>query len=286
MSLPSEPVWPAVRAARSLVEQELINSLGWLISLRGWPARRLVATAVATRAWACRCRPPACIWSAAASSRTTGVLAVLRWLLRSRPDARGSSRRSPAQIALDWLAMACSSRAPAVPRAGDDLLPDHITIASLLLPHHQVSLRHAAPYGGGGALLEYAGVLQHVAIVQPGATASAVRERRARLLHDRVLRDAYSCMRIAHRLRRREAELSGLYEACATFTSTLEITTVLDRIVEAAARVLTCKLRHRLIDQSRSLVEFARAGPERDLSDEVPGEYAKSCSTRTRCAKA
>jgi signal transduction histidine kinase len=89
---------------------------------------------------------------------------------------------------------------------------------------------------------------------------------------------AYSCMRIAHRLRRREAELSGLYEGVRDVTSTLEITTVLDRIVEAAARVLTCKAAAiRLIDQSRSLVEFAASwGLSETYRDEVPGEYAKS----------
>jgi hypothetical protein len=44
--------WPAVQGRRrSLVEQELINSLGWMISLR-WLAGAgvLVATAVATLA--------------------------------------------------------------------------------------------------------------------------------------------------------------------------------------------------------------------------------------------
>jgi signal transduction histidine kinase len=132
---------------------------------------------------------------------------------------------------------------------------------------------------GAVALLEYAGVVRHVAIVQPA-------RYREPLYVSAVLGFftaacyvmAYSCMRIAHRLRRRENELGGLYDGVRDVTSTLDIATVLDRIVEAAARVLTCKAAAiRLIDQNRSLVEFAASwGLSETYRDEVPGEYAKS----------
>ena len=286
MAQQPEPAWPAVQVRRrSLVEQELANSLGWMISLR-WLAGAgvLVATAVATLALRVPL-PSARLYVVGASilAYNTVCWLVLRWLLRSRPEATEAFEAlARAQIALDWLAMAvliASSGGAESPAMIFFLI--HITIASLLLPHHHgfLYVTLAPALVGTVALLEYAGVLRHVAIVQP------VRYREP-LYVSAVLGFftaacyvmAYSCMRIAHRLRRREAELSGLYEGVRDVTSTLDITTVLDRIVEAAARVLTCKAAAiRLIDQSRSLVEFAASwGLSETYRDEVPGEYAKS----------
>ena len=286
MAQQPEPAWPAVQVRRrSLVEQELANSLGWMISLR-WLAGAgvLVATAVATLALRVPL-PSARLYVVGASilAYNTVCWLVLRWLLRSRPEATEAFEAlARAQIALDWLAMAvliASSGGAESPAMIFFLI--HITIASLLLPHHHgfLYVTLAPALVGTVALLEYAGVLRHVAIVQP------VRYREP-LYVSAVLGFftaacyvmAYSCMRIAQRLRRREAELSGLYEGVRDVTSTLDITTVLDRIVEAAARVLTCKAAAiRLIDQSRSLVEFAASwGLSETYRDEVPGEYAKS----------
>ncbi|MCU0251985.1 MAG: ATP-binding protein [Vicinamibacterales bacterium] len=286
MPLPGEPARPAVQGRRrSLVEQELINSLGWLISLR-WLAGAgvLVATAVATLAL--RVPLPAgrlylvggCILAGNA-----GHWWVLRWLLRARPEATPAFEAlARAQIGFDWLAMAvliASSGGAESPAIIFFLI--HITIASLLLPHHHgfLYVTLAPALVGGVALLEYFGVLPHVAIVQPA-------RYREPLYVSAVLGFftaacyvmAYSCMRIAHRLRRRENELGGLYDGVRDVTSTLDIATVLDRIVEAAARVLTCKAAAiRLIDQNRSLVEFAASwGLSETYRDEVPGEYAKS----------
>jgi len=280
------PAWPAVQGRRrSLVEQELINSLGWLISLR-WLAGGsvLAATAVATLALGVP------LPSGRLALVGLGILAynvacwwVLRWLLRSRPEATSAFEAlARAQILLDWFAMAvliASSGGAESPAIIFFLI--HITIASLLLPHHHgfLYVTLAPALVGAVALFEYAGVIRHVAIVQP------VRYREP-LYVGAVLGFftaacyvmAYSCMRIARRLRRREAELGGLYEGVRDVTSTLDIAAVLDRIVEAAARVLTCKAAAiRLIDQSRSQVEFAASwGLSETYRDEVPGEYAKS----------
>jgi signal transduction histidine kinase len=286
MALHPEPPWPAVQGRRrSLVEQELINSLGWMISLR-WLAGAgvLAATAVATLALGV----PLPAWrlslvGAGILAYNAGCWLVLRWLLRSRPEVTPAFEAlARAQILLDWFAMAvliASSGGAESPAMIFFLI--HITIASLLLPHHHgfLYVTLAPVLVGTVALLEYAGVLHHVAIVQP------VRYREP-LYVSAVLGFfttacyvmAYSCMRIARRLRRREAELSGLYEGVRDVTSTLDITTVLDRIVEAAARVLSCRAAAiRLIDQSRSLVEFAASwGLSETYRDEVPGEYAKS----------
>ena len=256
-----------------------------MISLR-WLAGAgvLVATAVATLALRVPLPPAACIWSAAASCCTTrGSGWSLRWLLRARPEATPAFEAlARAQIGFDWLAMAvliASSGGAESPAIIFFLI--HITIASLLLPHHHgfLYVTLAPVLVGAVALLEYTGAVRHVAIVQP------VRYREP-LYVSAVLGFftaacyvmAYSCMRIAHRLRRRENELGGLYDGVRDVTSTLDIATVLDRIVEAAARVLTCKAAAiRLIDQNRSLVEFAASwGLSDTYRDEVPGEYAKS----------
>ena len=157
----------------------------------------------------------------------------------------------------------------------------HITIASLLLPHHHgfLYVTLAPALVGLVALLEYAGVLPHVAIVQPVRYRDPLYVSAVLLFFAAACYVmAYSCMTIAQRLRRRENELGGLYDGVRDVTSTLEITTVLDRIVEAAARVLACKAAAiRLIDQNRSQVEFAASwGLSDTYRDEVPGEYAKS----------
>ncbi|HSP89548.1 MAG TPA: GAF domain-containing sensor histidine kinase [Vicinamibacterales bacterium] len=286
MSLPSEPAWPAVQSRRrSLVEQELINSLGWLISLR-WLAGAgvLVATAVATLALRVPL-PPARLYLVGGGILlyNAGFWLVLRWLLRVRPEAmREFETLARAQIVLDWLAMTvliASSGGAESPAIIFFLI--HITIASLLLPHRRgfLYVTLAPALVGLVALLEYAGALEHVAIVQPARYREPLYVSSVLLFFAAACYVmAYSCMTIARRLRRREHELGGLYDGVRDVTSTLEITTVLDRIVEAAARVLTCKAAAiRLIDQSRSLVEFAASwGLSDTYRDEVPGEYAKS----------
>ena len=287
---PSDPAWTSPQGRRrSLVEQELINSLGWMISLR-WLAGAGVLAATAVATFALGVPLPAgrlALVGAGILLYNTGCWLVLRWLLRSRPEATPAFEAlARTQIALDWLAMAvliASSGGAESPAITFFLI--HITIASLLLPHHRgfLYVTLAPALVGAVAWLEYAGVIRHVAIVQPA-------RYRDPLYVGAVLGFftaacyvmAYSSMRIAHRLRRREAELSGLYEGVRDVTSTLDITTVLDRIVEAAARVLVCKAAAiRLIDQSRSLVEFAASwGLSEAYRDEVPGEYARSVLDR------
>ena len=286
MALQLAPSWLSHQGRRrSLVEQELINSLGWMISLR-WLAGAgvLVATAMATLALGVPL-PAGRLYSVGLVILlyNAGCWLVLRWLLGSRPESTPAFEAlARAQIGLDWLAMAvliASSGGAESPAIIFFLI--HITIASLLLPHHHgfLYVTLAPALVGAVALLEYAGVVRHVAIVQPvrfeePLYVSAVLGFFTAACY--VM--AYSSMRIAHRLRRREAELGGLYEGVRDVTSTLDIAAVLDRIVEAAARVLTCKAAAiRLIDQSRSLVEFAASwGLSETYRDEVPGEYAKS----------
>ena len=141
MAPQSEPVWPAVHGRRrSLVEQELINSLGWMISLR-WLAGAgvIVATAVATLALGVPL-PAGRLYLVGGATfvYNTGCWLVLRWLLGSRPESTSAFEAlARTQIALDWLGMAvliASSGGAESPAILFFLF--HITIASLLLPHH------------------------------------------------------------------------------------------------------------------------------------------------------
>ena len=270
---------------RSLVEQELVNSLDWLISLR-WLAGAGVLGAVGVATLALGVPLPA----AALSAVGVGILAynsALWWQLgrlrRERPGGIPAFETfARAQIGLDWAAMTVlialsgGAESPAI-----IFFLFHITIASLLLPHdHGFLYVSIAPaMVAAVAVLEYAGVLPHVAIIQPARYDDPLFVSAILVFFTAACYVmAYCCMSIAKRLRRRERELGGLYDGVRDVTSTLEITDVLDRIVEAAARVLGCRAAAiRLIDSVRSQVEFAASwGLSEMYRGEVPDEYAKS----------
>lgn len=283
---PATPVPPVGGLRRpSLVERELVNSLGWLISLR-WLAGAAVLAATLPAALLFRIPLPAGPLSA------TGAAILLYnaafWLAhrqlrrRHRDDPATFETFARVQIGADWAAMAVlialsgGAESPAI-----IFFLFHITIASLLLPHHHgfLYVTIAPLLVAGVAVLESVGVVPHVAVIQPA-------RYRDPLFVTAVLAFftlacyvmAYCCMTIARRLRRRETELGGLYDGVRDVTSTLEITAVLDRIVEAAARVLGCRAAAiRLIDTLRSQVEFAASfGLSEAYRDEVPAEFARS----------
>jgi signal transduction histidine kinase len=270
---------------RSLVEQELVNSLGWLISLR-W----LAGVAVVGGAGVARLLPGAPLPAAALAGVGVVILAYngllwwqLRRLRRQRPGDMASFQSFAfAQIGLDWAAMTAlvalsgGAESPAI-----IFFLFHITIAALLLPHHRhfLYVSVAPVMVGAVAALEYAGVLPHVAIIQPARYRDPLYVGAVLVFFTAACYVmAYCCMAIAHRLRRRERELGGLYDGVRDVTSTLEIADVLDRIVEAAARVLGCRAAAiRLLDRVRSQVEFAASwGLSETYRDEVPEEFAKS----------
>jgi signal transduction histidine kinase len=277
---------PSVSHRRSsLVEEELVNSLGWLISLR-WLAGAsvLLATPVATQALRVPL-PTRPLYAIGVSILVYNAALswVLGWLRRADPDDTVASEWfARIQIGLDWVAMtALIIHSGGVESPAIIFFLFHITIASLLLPHHHgfLYVTLAPVLVATVAVLEYAEILPHVTIVHPARYddplyVSAV----IGFFTVACYVMAYSCMSIARRLRRRESELGGLYNGVRDVTSTLDITTVLDRIVEAAARVLVCQAAAiRLIDQARSQVEFAASwGLSETYRDEVPDEYARS----------
>ncbi len=282
---PGRPHGAEPRARASLVEQELLNSLDWLISLR-WFAGATVLLATPLARIAFRVEFPA----AALSSTGLAILAynIALWaglhvMRRAHPDDMARYERfARLQIALDWLAMVAvialtgGAESPAAV-----FFLFHITIASLLLPHHLgfVYVTLAPVLVAGEALLEYAGVVPHVAMIQPPRYRDAAFVAMSvGFFTTACYVMAYCCMAIARRLRRRESELASLYDGVRDIASTIEIDAVLDRIVEAAAHVLRCRAAAiRLIDPSRSQVEFAASfGLSEAYRDAVPEEFARS----------
>jgi signal transduction histidine kinase len=254
---------------RSLPEQELIDSLGWLIRMR-WFAAALVLLATVVAAHVLHVRVPefgACLVALAIFGYNILFRIGLRRIEARRPDDAGAHQRfARVQIAFDWIAMAAlihfsgGIESPAI-----IFFLFHIMIASLLLPHDRALLGFAlAPLLVGAiALLEAGGVLRHVSLM-------AVPRYRDPLYVAQVLvfftsgsyLTAYVAMTISRRLRRREAELTGLYEGARAATSTLELSAVLDRLSKATTRVLGCKgAAIRLIDPTgRQLVGAASYG--------------------------
>ena len=269
-------VTPAVTG--SPTEQELINSLGWLIRMR-WCAAAAVLVGTAITAHVVHLPVPE------RSAYLVGVAIiaynVLFQLALGRLDLLGPrvplacQRFARVQITLDWLAMAVlialtgGIESPAIV-----FFLFHIAIASLLLPHDREFLQVAlAPILVAGiAWLEARGILHHTSLVDPPRYNNPLYVAEVLVVFtcaSYVM--AYLAMSISRRLRRREAELAGLYESVRATTSTLELSAVLDRLAKATARVLGCRgAAIRLLDSTgRQLVAAASHGVSEEFVSAV-----------------
>lgn len=268
-----------------LVEQELVRSVDWLISLR-WLAGAAVVLGSPLAASVLGAQLPAARLTAtgfAILGYNAGLFVILWWLRRRRAgDTATFERFTRLQIALDWVTtaelMALTGGAES-PVAVFFLF--HIAIASLLLPHRLgfLYVGLAPALVAAVAALEFTGVWPHVAILQPPRHQDPVFVLASVSFFAVacwVL--AYCCMSIARRLRRRETELGSLYDGVRDIASSLDLTEVLDRICQAGAHVLGCRAAAiRLLDGAGSQVEFAASwGLSQDYRDEVPGEMARS----------
>ncbi len=269
----------------TLAEQELVGSLGWLVAMR-WVAGLAVVAAAFVAARILRLPVP---W---ASLTGVGLFilvynAGLRWWLgrfgQTPPDSMlGYARFARAQIGLDWLAMtALTSLSGGIESPVIIFFLFHISIAALLLPHARAYLQVAlAPaLVAVVTVLEYTGVTPHVSLYgtsryrDPIFIASVLSFFTAGCF---ML--AYFCVAISVRLRRREKEIGGLYESVRDATATLDLQTVLSRLVESATRVLDCKgAAIRLLDPARKQVAFAATyGLSEEYVGRVPQEYTRS----------
>ncbi len=275
----------AASRRRTLSDQELVQSLDWLIQMRWWAGSGvLVATFVASavlRLWVPAV--PLYVSGLAILAYNAALFRQLRALRRLAPASMAAYERfAREQIGLDWLAMTVlvalsgGIESPAIV-----FFMFHIAIAALLLPHlHAFVYITLAPLLV--ALVALLGYFDLIPVVQLFRTS----HRRDPLYLFSVLSFfaaacyllTYFCMRIARRLRRREQEINGLYESVRDTTESLDLETVLDRFVESAVRVIGCKgAAIRLLDPTRSRVTFAATyGLSREYLETVPVEYDRA----------
>lgn len=261
----------------TLSDQELSNSLSWLIRLRWMAATGLViATLAASAAGLAIPRVPLLLVGLGILAYNAVFLLAPRWLpgdpLRSLVVRQWFAR---VQIGADWVATAVlihytgGVESPAIL-----FYLFHITIASLLLPHDRGFLYVAlAPVlVGSVAAAEYAGWLPHVPFVGPPSSAWAHAGHVAAVLAfftGSAFAMAVCSMSISRRLRRREHEIAGLYESVRLTTSTLDLPQVLERLTEAVVKALGCKAASiRLLDRAGRVEMVAMHG----LSDAYRGK--------------
>jgi len=269
----------------TVAEQELVGSIGWLVTIR-WLAGAGVIGAglVASRLLDLPIPEGPFVGVGVFILLYNGAL---RWWLA---ELRGRPTDSPepyavfarVQIALDWVGMTVlTALSGGIESPAITFFLFHISIAALLLPHRRVFLYVAlAPILVSlVAVLEYTGVTPHVALfgeprhrhVLYAVSVLAFFTWACFLL-------AYICVAIARRLRRREKEIGGLYETVRETTSTLDLETVLNRLVAFTTRVLDCKgAAIRLIDPKRKQVAFAATyGLSDEYVERVPQDFNRA----------
>ncbi|MFB3853150.1 MAG: ATP-binding protein [Vicinamibacterales bacterium] len=270
---------------RTVAEQELINSLGWLIRTR-WLAGAavVIAAPVATRIAGLELPSDNLSIVGFAILLYNALLRAALGRLNARYSHSGLAYQwfARLQIGLDWIAMTAlvalsgGIESPALP-----FFLFHIAIASMLLPHDRgflyVSLGPVLV--GLVAWAEYTGHLPHVAVFSPprhedGTFVVAV----LFFFTSAAYVMAYFAMAIARRIRRREEELSGLYQSVRATSSTLDLTAVLDRLTEATVKVLDCRAAAiRLLDNaSGQITMIASCGLSQSYRDVVPADLGRA----------
>lgn len=266
-------------ARRSLVEAELVSSVGWMIDLR-WIAGAgvLLATWVVENFFRLdTARWPLYIIGLTILGYNLFFYLQRRRLSRNLASITAYYSLAKWQVGLDWLAMTLliyfsgGVESPAI-----FFFLFHIIIASILFPP-----RAAFGYTllaivllAGIAFLEYFGILPHSPIggflesplYQNGLYVSAM----LLFFSSTALITAYLASSIQERLRAREEDvvnlseslqratvrLQALNEGARTVGSTLELAQVLDRLVRTTAEAMgvrACTIR--LLDQSGQRLE-------------------------------
>jgi signal transduction histidine kinase len=270
---------------RTLAEQELINSLGWLVTMR-WFAGLGVLLAAFVASRVLRLPVPEAALDGVGAFILAYNAGLYWWLGRlgeTVPDSMESyALFARAQIGLDWLAMTVlTALSGGIESPAIIFFLFHISIAALLLPHQRVFLSVALAPGLVTlvAALEYWNVIPHVALYGPSRHTNPAFVGSVLFFFTAacyVL--AYFCVAIAVRLRRREQEIGGLYESVRDTTATLDLQTVLNRLVESTTRVLDCKgAAIRLLDPERKQVAFAATfGLSDEYVEKVPQDFGRA----------
>jgi signal transduction histidine kinase len=269
----------------TVAEQELVGSIGWLVSIR-WLAGIGVLAAGLFASRLLKLPIPEVPFYGVGVFILVYNAALWWWLgelrRRTTDSAEPYAVFARAQIVLDWLGMTfLTALSGGVESPAIIFFLFHISIAALLLPHRRVFLYVAlAPLLVSlVAVLEYTGLTPHVTLFGsprhhdiPYALSVLGFFTWACFLL------AYICVAIAKRLRRREKEIGGLYESVRETTATLDLETVLNRLVESTTRVLECKgAAIRLIDPKRKQVAFAATyGLSDDYVERVPQDFNRA----------
>jgi signal transduction histidine kinase len=268
----------------SLTEEELVSSLSWLITLRWLAGAGLILGTVLLR-WVLGLAIvtlPLCLLGVGVLVYNAALWRVFA-RLNTEPDQSVQVYRTLAwaQIVLDWVGLALVmhfSGGIESPVTFFFLL--HITTVALLLPHRKTYLyvTLAPALIGGVALLEYTRILPHTYLYTPGRfddpfyVVSILGSFSAT-----VYLMTYLSTRIAHRMRRREQKLMGLYQSVQASALTLDLSEGLSRLAEATAKALRCKgAAIRLLDQTGSFLEMAAAwGLSEAYLEKGPVEVAR-----------
>jgi signal transduction histidine kinase len=270
---------------RTLAEQELVNSLGWLVAMR-WIAGLGVLLASFVSAHVFRLPvPESALYGVGLFilAYNAGLWWWMGQLGRTVPDSTEVyALFARVQIGLDWLAMTLlTALSGGIESPAIIFFLFHISIAALLLPHAHLFLYVAVAPAllTLMALVEYFGLVPHVALFGPSRHDQFVYVGSVLFFFTvACYMLAYFCMAISVRLRRREKEIGGLYESVRDTTASLDLPTVLNRLVESATRVLGCKAAAiRLLDRERGQVAFvATYGLSETYLEKVPQDFRRA----------
>lgn len=272
----------------TVADQELANSLAWLIRLR-WIAGCgvVLATFVGPRIVGLTLAERPLYVIGLGIIVYNAVFRVVAGRLPGEPFASRVIRQwfARVQVGMDWVATAAlihftgGIESPAI-----TFYLFHITISSLLLPHDRGFLYVAlAPVlVGGVAAAEYTGMLRHVPFIgATGYTSPMYIVTVLSFFTGSAYAMAYFSMSISRRLRRREHEIAGLYESVRLSTSTLELPLVLDRLTEAVVKALRCKAASiRLLDRTGRLDTVATHGLSDAYKGKAPMDLGKALVDR------
>lgn len=268
-----------MNARRSLVEAELVSSVGWMIDLR-W----IAGTGVLLATWLVEnlFRLDAAEWPLYAIGLTILAYNLVFYLQKRRLNRKAAPisayyRLAKWQVALDWLAITLliyfsgGIESPVI-----FFFFFHIIIASILFPPRTAFgfTLLAIVLLTGTALLEYFGILPHSPIggflQSPLYQNSLYVSAMLLFFSSTALITAYLATSIQERLRAREEDVVNLSESLQRATvrlqalnegarivgSTLELTQVFNRLVRTTAEAMgvqACTIR--LLDQSGQRLE-------------------------------
>ena len=244
---------------RSVAQEALVGSLGWLIRMRAFGAGAVVAaTAIAVHLLGLPVpeRDGYATGLAIFAYNTIFHVAFRRLRTRCLINPATCEWFARVQMAFDWAAMALilnlsgGVESPALP-----FFLFHIAIASLLLPHDRAFLyvTLAPVVVGGIAGLEASGVVSHVALFGTPRFRDPVYVGAVLLFFTAASYVmAYLALSIAARLRRREREIEQL---CVSLTA-------LDRQKSEFIRTITHELRSpvAVVEKMLSVLEEGHLG--------------------------